>query len=726
MGDLDPVTQDFIADTAEYTAEIEEAAATAREFADANEEAKLAVDGLRDSSTETADALGHVRDEAAEAGEGEGHLRDEAIEAGEALGHVRDEALEAAAAERELGDSAEEAAAKLDLMGLAGVSSYTDIIPLVGIIGALVIAAAGVAPAAAAMGLGIGAFAAFAIPTIMKVTGALGDTKAQLAALPAPIREAVSGIKGLEGEFEGISKSFQPQVLSILTQALSFARRILPEIVPLARAGATAVSGLVNTLGTALTSSGFRQFLSMMTSMVVPATQAITRLATTVLRVLGGALEQLAPLSIPFIGLITSIVSALGGPATAVLKVVIGLIVGLGKAIEPLLPGLSALATSLVDDIGSSFQSFLPIITQVVSILGGSLLKILQDLEPVFANALTPNSPFLMALGLIPPVLRVIMPLITGLASLLGNPVLAEAAVWVLSLVTAFRALMVIVALARTGFMLLTAVMEINPFVLILTGIVLLVVAIIEMIRHWHDVESVLDDVRHAFAAAGHDIASVFDEVRHGAAELEHDVAAHFDEIRHDIAQWADDVRHDTDDVITWFRELPGRILAVLAALPGEMLSFGEHIIEGLINGVEAKVGDLLGHIENLGHDISGVFSSVLHMASPSRLFHEHGQNIIQGLINGVQSKVPEMLALMRGLGTGAIGSAQAGSAVGPAGGGTSVHVTVPTQITGQASEMYSSPQFQQYLQAQVQEAVLRYQQVNPSNGLTTTWGRGR
>jgi phage-related protein len=848
--ELEEVTQSFEADMAEYTADLEEGADTAAEFAAANDDAKLSVDGLRDSGIEAgaaqADliaALGDVRDKLAEVS-----LSSTAV--AEAMGHLRDESLEAAAAEHELGDSADEAAAKLDLMGLSGLSTIGSLVPMIGIIGAIVIACAGVAPAVAAMALGFGAAAAFAIPTITQITGALGDTQAQLAKLPAPIRDVVDNVKSLESQWQGWAKFFQPEVLTAFDEALGIAGNLMQEILPLASQGFFAINGALMQIKAAIDSSGFKQFLAMMTQMVVPATHAIMNLAMTILGVLGQALEQLAPLSVPFINLISVIISALGGPAAAALKLAIGLIVGLGQAFAPLLPGLSQFATLLINDIGSSFQEFLPIISQVVSILGGAFLKILIDLEPIIANALTPNSPFMLALEQLPKVLNAIMPLITGFASILSNPAIAQAAVWIVSILVALEGLMGVVGLLGSAFAwlvglpaaimefvtastlakvavmawqaaqwLLNVAMDANPIGLIVIAVILLAGAFALLWTHsagfreffiglGHDIASTFDTVRHVAATVGddiirpfekavdwiktnwklilswlvdpigtavfeirthtHEIAQDFDNLRHDVAAIVdgmgHDIETAWDTIRHDVAatvdaipgdiekQW-DTIRHDAaalgddvlhlletawhnvtsttstniGDVVHFFEELPGEILHELEALPGQMLTVGKNIVLGVLHGVEDMASDLLGEVSNLAGDVEKAFTDPLSILSPSMVMFRHGQNYVQGIIDGIKSKASELHAAAAGLGTGlAVQGAGAAGAIAPASGGsTTVHVSTPVNIQGATSEGYSSPQFTQYLQGQVQEAVLRYGTNNPGNGLNPTWGRG-
>ena len=296
--------------------------------------------------------------------------------------------------------------------------------------------------------------------------------------------------------------------------------------------------------------------------------------------------------------------------------------------------------------------------------------------------------------------------------------------------------------------------------------------AVHEIMTHTHDIAQAFDNLRHDVAAilagARHDIATTWDNIRHDAsaavAALRHDVATAFDNLRHDIAAIADAipgdiehawdiVRHDAaamgddvlhaletawnnvktatstaiKDVLSFFQKLPGQIISFLAGLPGQMLTAGRNIIDGLIHGIESAAADIPGIMKSLASNVASYFTDPLKIFSPSRVFFEHGVNIVQGAIDGVKATAPQLLAAMRGLGTGVatqgIGSSLAAGAIAPAG-SSSVHVTVPMTVQGSAGAAYNDPAFRQYLQQQVQEATLRYGQLNPGNGLTPAWGR--
>ena len=108
-----------------------------------------------------------------------------------------------------------------------------------------------------------------------------------------------------------------------------------------------------------------------------------------------------------------------------------------------------------------------------------------------------------------------------------------------------------------------------------------------------HFIERNFDDMRHAAADWAHNVAAHFDEVRHDVADFAHNVAAHFGEIRADIARWAGDVGRDTGRVVSWFRGLPGRIMSALGNLGSLLISAGADLIRGLISGIEGAIPGL-------------------------------------------------------------------------------------------------------------------------------------
>jgi phage-related protein len=349
--DLGPVELEFTSDAEQAAEEVRELAGEAKALADSAIEAKAGLDEMRDSAAEVAEVMGdfrdqvfetgealdEVRDHAAEAAEADQALADGAFEAAEALGHLRDEAFEAREALNGLRDSEVEAGAAAAGEGAAGIGVMSfAIVALLGL-------AAAILPAFVAAAGGIGAFALLAYPAIEKVVTGLGDTKAELAKLPAPVREIVGEIKGLKDEWERLGDSLRPEMFTVINQALRVARTLLPEIVPLAKAGGEALAGMLRTIGRGVDSSGFRDFLHMLTSMVGPAVRALTHLAGVILGILGNAITTLAPISVPFITMLTNLLHAAGPGLANALDFIAQVLMDIGQAITPLLGPLGSL-----------------------------------------------------------------------------------------------------------------------------------------------------------------------------------------------------------------------------------------------------------------------------------------------------------------------------------------------------------------------------------------------
>lgn len=219
--------------------------------------------------------------------------------------------------------------------------------------------------------------------------------------------------------------------------------------------------------------------------------------------------------------------------------------------------------------------------------------------------------------------------------------------------------------------------------------------AVHEILTHTHDIAQAFDVLRHDTAAilAGirHDISSGFDDIRHDLASFadwvpreivhlwdtaRHDTAAALDSLRHNISSGFDVMRHDTaafaDGVVSFFRQLPGRIIAAIAALPGLLLSAGRNIIDGLIHGIESAAAAIPGIMRNIAGTVVKAFTNPLAIFSPSRVFMGHGENIIKGAVIGVTNAAPQLTSAVRAIGqniaNGGLGSSRLVASVAGAG----------------------------------------------------------
>ena len=265
--------------------------------------------------------------------------------------------------------------------------------------------------------------------------------------------------------------------------------------------------------------------------------------------------------------------------------------------------------------------------------------------------------------------------------------------------------------LAAAGQWLLNVAMDANPIGLIIIAIAALVAAFIYLWTHfkgfrdfwkdaWHDIASVFDTVRHA-------IAEGFDFITHAAAEAFDWVKSHWPLILgiltgpiglavvFIVQHWRQIVAGAVamvGDVTSWFRSLPGRILSAVGDLGHLLWNAGVRIVEGLINGIESKVGDLAASAEHMIASLGGKVLHLLGIGSPSKVAHWWGQMVAQGLADGIASSshLPGAAAarmaanVTAGLGRpGAAGASSAAAGSGAGGGGQIVLQFAPSGGTG-------------------------------------------
>lgn len=757
---LDPVTQEFIADVTEYVGEVERAAGEARKFAGSAEEAKVAVDGMRDKVTEAAAALKITRDEMGKLRNASGEVITATEAQSMALKHLRDRALEAAWAQRELAD-----AEKKGLLsriggsigglfgggggggGSGGLPGPLGAIPLAGAnpeallaiipaIMAVLTEVGALTTGLVAAGAGAGAFAALAAPAFGKVHSAytqiqadqhaydraltskarataMAHLKQDWASLDPAQAGAVRGVQQLTGEFHKLSTAFEPTAFKVFNEGLQVANQFLPYIGQFANAAAPAIEHLVSGLGRFVGGGEFKYFMGFLQSLAGPVLTAV-----------GSGMKGLGERVMMLMETFSKkdVINSVN-IAFRILGFTVQLVQGL------IMEGMDAwdLLTSGMHNSAAYFDEA----RHWVASLGHDIAHYFDDARhavAAFAHGVAHDFDDVRH----------------GVAEVghffaagfdLVRHDLAATADWIGSHWKIILAWLV----APIGMAVYEIRTHTHQIAQAFDALRHDVAAILAGARHdvaafadWvpHAIRVAFDTVRHDTAAAmawlRHEIAHAFDVVRHNVAAatgaVRHDVAAAWDWLRHETA-------HLIDNVVGYFRALPGRTLAQLAALPGEMLRVGENVIKGLINGIKNAAAAIPGIMKGLASDVASYFTNPLKLFSPSRVFFEHGVNIVLGAINGVRSMAPQLQAAMHQLGsgvaTGGIPGVTAGAG-GPGGGGR-VNVTVPlTAVFGAATGFLNDPHFLQYIQQVIQEAVLRYNVNNPGNGLAiATGGRG-
>jgi hypothetical protein len=227
---------------------------------------------------------------------------------------------------------------KVDVNNAAGIRGWLT---------SLIAGAVAIAPAFAVAATGVAAFAALAAPQLAGVLKyeqdlasgtAAGALKAQTAwaGLSAQQRQMVFGITGLKTQFKALSDSIAPEVLTVFQAGLTQIEKILPIITPLAKAGGTALAGLVTQVGGAFTDSQGKQFFDFVQHNLGPDVQAIGQLMVQLIRLFFNLVEALQPVSLGLIhvvGAVADFVSWLS-KVSPILTAVIVLAIALYKPMK--------------------------------------------------------------------------------------------------------------------------------------------------------------------------------------------------------------------------------------------------------------------------------------------------------------------------------------------------------------------------------------------------------
>jgi hypothetical protein len=104
--------------------------------------------------------------------------------------------------------------------------------------------------------------------------------------------------------------------------------------------------------------------------------------------------------------------------------------------------------------------------------------------------------------------------------------------------------------------------------------------------------------------------------------------------------------------IVTFFTQLPGKVLGVLKGANSWLIDTGRNVIQGFLNGAGSLLSTI-GHffLDKLPGWIQGPFKKALGISSPSKVFHLLGLNITQGLINGLEAGKAGIISHVRSMG---------------------------------------------------------------------------
>lgn len=79
-----------------------------------------------------------------------------------------------------------------------------------------------------------------------------------------------------------------------------------------------------------------------------------------------------------------------------------------------------------------------------------------------------------------------------------------------------------------------------------------------------------------------------------------------------------------------------GWVATTANAAKTALLDMGKNTVQGFIDGIKAKAGDLKKAAEGIPHAVIDATKGLLHIGSPSKVMHQYGVDVVQGFANGL------------------------------------------------------------------------------------------
>lgn len=107
-----------------------------------------------------------------------------------------------------------------------------------------------------------------------------------------------------------------------------------------------------------------------------------------------------------------------------------------------------------------------------------------------------------------------------------------------------------------------------------------------------------------------------------------------------DMVQRAlDAVRNVGGKIVDWFKDLPDRIIRAIGDLGRLLYDTGRDIMQGLLDGIGSMVNELGDKIGSIGSSIKDGLGNALHIGSPSKDMRQLGVWAIEGLVMGLEDQ---------------------------------------------------------------------------------------
>jgi hypothetical protein len=153
----------------------------------------------------------------------------------------------------------------------------------------------------------------------------------------------------------------------------------------------------------------------------------------------------------------------------------------------------------------------------------------------------------------------------------------------------------------------------------------------------WHAIDVANNALHNAFAATWNKIRQVVSVAMGGIrSAVSSGMAAVAAVMGSSMGRMVTAVARGVTRILALILGLPGRMVGALESLAGILYNVGLNAMQGFLDGIKAKIGEIVDTVTGLAGQVSGAISGALGIGSPSKVFHQIGLQTMAGLADGL------------------------------------------------------------------------------------------
>lgn len=372
---------------------------------------------------------------------------------------------------------------------------------------------------------------------------------------------------------------------------------------------------------------------------------AIGQIASAFQSVWSTIQSQLLPAIQALLPVIGAVAAALGGAIVAAIGVVIGVISGLANAFAAVLPAAIQVASGIIQAFAGVINLVVTVVSNVVRIVVALLTGdwrgaweaarnlvsgVAQAIGQIIGGLVTAITAAIS--GLVSGVLGLIRGFVEGIVNffrslfnaLVGGSIVPDLVNRILSLFTELKEKVI-------GFV--TALRD--TVVNLVTGLKDGAVRIITELKStwesiWGAIRSKVDEIWGAIKST---VTEAITSVRTTIQNVMDEAKRIWDSIWNGIREKVAGAKTEVIGIVT------GLVSDVKGAFSGAvtwLVDAGRNVIQGLINGISSKLGELLSLAQSIADRVKSTIKNALNIGSPSRVMIGFGQEVARGLALGM------------------------------------------------------------------------------------------